>query len=354
MTSKFSCRNSRIHISTGLLLQYLLRSPSYSVESGRHTSTPNSSINPPGSTTRPCSIPTHDCSVCGESFVASWRLEYHAANSKHKTFRCDIAGCHDGFIKPVQLRNHQRFGHGPDHRRSDTVDSLTCVECNASFTNNAKLELHANSHQHSPFACICGIRFARIDVLYRHIDSFGLEMPKFPCAYCKRHRGKNGFRRRDHLVQHLRGYHKFDSEQVEDACPKAQTKKVREILACPWESCDAYRDDGFRSLPLLQQTQRRPFQTRTEYGKHMREVHKQTPFPCPITGCDRTKERGYMREKDLKKHISDKHPGAEEYVAQPREARETLYPCEVDGCGKVFKSSRTLYWHTCAEKLSEI
>ena len=290
MIGEFPYCNTRIYHQAGLLLQELLRSLSYSAESGRHTSTPNSSINPPGSTTRPCSIPTHDCNVCGESFATSWRLRYHAQSSEHKSFRCDIAGCHDGFFTSVELRNHQRIEHVPDHRRLDTSDPLTCIECNASFKNNANLEGHAYSHQHSPFACICGISFARIDVLYRHIDSFSLEMPKFPCAYCKRHRGKNGFRRRDHLVQHLRGYHKFDSEQVEGACPKAQTKRAREILVCPWEFCDAYRDDGFRSLPVLQQTQRRPFQSRTEYAKHMRDVHKQTPFPCPITGCDRTKE----------------------------------------------------------------
>lgn len=268
-------------------------------------------------------------------------------------FRCNIADCHDGFPTSAKLRNHQRLVHVPDHRRSDIVDSLTCVECNESFTTNAKLERHANSHQHSPFACICGIRFARIDVLYRHIDSFGLEMPKFPCAYCKRHRGKDGFRRRDHLVQHLRGYHKFDSEQVEGACPKAQTKESREILVCPWESCDAYRDSGFWSLPVLQRIQRRPFQSQSEYAKHMREVHKKTPFPCTVAGCNRTKERGYMREKDLKKHMSDKHPNAGEYVAQ---GRESSFSCGFNGCGKVFKTLARRRVHesfTCKFRPSE-
>ena len=56
----------------------------------------------------------------------------------------------------------------------------------------------------------------------------------------------------------------------------------------------------------------------------MKEVHKHTPFPCTVAGCDRTKERGYMREKDLKKHISNKHPGAVDHVAQSQQVRGSL------------------------------
>lgn len=31
----------------------------------------------------------------------------------------------------------------------------------------------------------------------------------YPCQYCRHHRGDNGFRRRDHLAQHMRNYHQL-------------------------------------------------------------------------------------------------------------------------------------------------
>ena len=58
---------------------------------------------------------------------------------------------------------------------------------------------------------ICGSLFSRLDVLNRHLESFSSEDPKYPCTYCKLPRGPNGFRRLDHLKQHIRDYHHLEA-----------------------------------------------------------------------------------------------------------------------------------------------
>ncbi|RYP58797.1 hypothetical protein DL770_010358 [Monosporascus sp. CRB-9-2] len=121
---------------------------------------------------------------------------------------------------------------------------------------------------------------------------------------------------RDHLVQHLERYHKLDPEETQTACPKEKHQTEYDFLVCPHQGCDAHRDDAFRSLPWHERFQSKPFKSRGEYSKHMKEVHKETPFPCNVAECDRVGAKGYMREKDLIKHLSNKHPEAPQYEAK--------------------------------------
>ncbi|RYP09170.1 hypothetical protein DL764_001441 [Monosporascus ibericus] len=132
-----------------------------------------------------------------------------------------------------------------------------------------------------------------------------------------------GIDSKDHLVQHLEHYHKLDLEEIEKACPKWKRQRENDFLVCPRQGCDAHRDDAFRSLPWSQQVQSKPFKSRGDYGKHMKEVHKETPFPCTVAECDRVGAKGYMREKDLIKHLSNKHPEAPQYEAETRETRRS-------------------------------
>ena len=39
----------------------------------------------------------------------------------------------------------------------------------------------------------------------------------------------------------------------------------------------------------------------------MREEHDETPFPCSNTGCKRVKARGFVRKRDLIKHMKREH-----------------------------------------------
>ncbi|KAI1873467.1 hypothetical protein JX265_005089 [Neoarthrinium moseri] len=151
----------------------------------------------------------------------------------------------------------------------------------------------------------------RLDVLHRHIDSYANAMPKFPCSFCKLHRGRRGFQRRDHLVQHLRGYHKFDSEEINQAVPAARGRTREWVLpVCPHSGCAHHRGESFYDLSRMEQMQQGPFGKRSELTKHLKDDHGETPFPCDVPGCDKTGAKGYVREKDCMKHRVAKHPDA--------------------------------------------
>ncbi|KAI1863909.1 uncharacterized protein JN550_009188 [Neoarthrinium moseri] len=183
----------------------------------------------------------------------------------------------------------------------------------------------------------------RLDVLHRHIDSYANAMPKFPCSFCKLHRGRHGFRRRDHLVQHLRGYHQFDSEEINQAVPAARSPTTNWVHpVCPHSGCEHHRGESFYELSQQEQIQQRPFGKRSELTKHLKDDHGETPFPCDVPGCDKIGAKGYVREKDCMKHRVAKHPDAGPYVPAARISR---IKCNIPGCGKTFKSSQSLGSH---------
>lgn len=285
--------------------------------------------------------PENKCHVCGESFEHPIELRRHAKDKLHLAYVCDVSGCDYASVSLTHLITHKSHSHIADHRQVIGDVPFACLECKEAFHTQTQLQAHANTHQHSPFACVCSKTFARVDVLNRHIDSFSKDIPKFPCSYCKGHRGKDGFRRKDHLVQHLRGYHKFDSEEIRKECPEVNLRYLPDVFVCPLHGCESHPDEDFRSLDSWQQVEQAPFKTRAEYSKHMREVHDETPFPCIVFRCDRVGAKGYLRAKDLKKHISGKHPGVGEYV--PKTHHE--YTCDFDGCGHKSWSPFELWKH---------
>ncbi|KAI0106997.1 hypothetical protein GGR51DRAFT_517045 [Nemania sp. FL0031] len=224
------------------------------------------------------------------------------------------------FFSQEDLRDHELIPHTPTHHPVWNDSAIRCAECNETFDNSKKLRVHAQHRTHSPYFCSCEVNFARNDALRRHIASYLKENAKYPCTFCRRHRGKQAFRRKDHLVQHLQGYHKMEHEELSKTSPpRIRVPNVTyDIYICAHVGCEAYRDDDFRSLPWLDQIKERPFKKRSDYNKHMRDVHKESTFPCRITGCDRVGIKGYTREKDLMKHIKNKHPEAPQYVpSQP-------------------------------------
>jgi hypothetical protein len=80
-------------------------------------------------------------------------------------------------------------------------------------------------------ACHCGKAFSRKDALARHIRAASHRSTRamtrktgpqesselYPCNLCDKHQGCNGFKRRDHLRQHLgvKGYHKMTKAAVD-------------------------------------------------------------------------------------------------------------------------------------------
>ncbi|EMD90784.1 hypothetical protein COCC4DRAFT_159232 [Bipolaris maydis ATCC 48331] len=116
---------------------------------------------------------------------------------------------------------------------------------------------------------------------------------RFPCKYCKKYRGSNGFKRRDHLVQHVRNYHHIgeDSRGHYDAY----------ALWCPSIGCSDHADSPNNV------GKRQAFHNSTQYIKHLRTVHDQSDLPCPQPGCDRVNSKGYFRPADLRNHLRKVH-----------------------------------------------
>lgn len=283
------------------------------------------------------------CSECNFATNSPNALEYHACLERHATFHCKTPGCATSFFVQSYLEAHEAHAHVPGHSQVEPNGALTCAECGQAFRNRSQQQLHADNSQHSPFVCACGARFSRVDVLHRHIDGYAKEGPRFSCRFCKFHRGSHGFRRRDHLVQHLRGYHKFDDEEVGKACPKTKSLRILQIATCPHRGCEFFRDDSFKKLAWSEQMLQKPFPNQGAFSKHLKEVHNQTPFPCDFEGCDKVGAKGYVREKDLMKHRVAKHPDSPGYNPKPRQ--NVVYPCGMEDCNKTYSSTTARFDH---------
>ncbi|KAG9232011.1 hypothetical protein BJ875DRAFT_497845 [Amylocarpus encephaloides] len=179
----------------------------------------------------------------------------------------------------------------PSHGRCDHHYINQCAICSISFPTKAALHVHTKETEHTPYSCICGKLFSRIDVLDRHIHSSHSLAASYPCPHCKKHRGSQAFRRRDHLTQHLKGYHNMDlslasdSDESLDNQPSQESsttrkKRTPKSLFCPNDACCKGNSD----LGVL----RIAYQTQSQLTQHIREVHDESLFPCQEPRCSRT------------------------------------------------------------------
>lgn len=183
--------------------------------------------------------------------------------------------------------------------------------------------LFPKESSHRGLICLCGSGFTRSDALNRHIKSNSKDAPKYRCPRpgCKnRHPGRNGFHRKDNLLQHLTGYHNEDQEFTDRLFP-----------TCPHPGCDKYREPSFHLLPRQEQIKIKPFGNRTQYNKHMRSVHRESPFSCRVLGCSTS----LSNAKALVTHLNSEHPSLQRFLSwsmdDPRELCpfpdcETLFP----------------------------
>jgi general transcription factor IIIA len=101
-----------------------------------------------------------------------------------------------------------------------------------------------------------------------------------------RYRGTNGFKRKDHLHQHIRNYHHIDTN--------AQDPNISYSAghSCPFEDCDKTGANAFETEKLMK--------------VHLKKEHP-SPFQCSYPGCDRVGTKGWMRERDMVKHMKKVH-----------------------------------------------
>ncbi|RYP29056.1 hypothetical protein DL767_006918 [Monosporascus sp. MG133] len=140
-------------------------------------------------------------------------------------------------------------------------------------------------------------RFTRLDTLNRHISTQSEDTPQYPCCYCYDRQGKDGFRRFDDLLQHLKGYHKINTVEV------LSKHKPRGVSGAT--TCDTAMP-GETPAPSQQVGLGVP------------------PFPCPVLGCIKGGANGYVRWVDLFEHQNMMHSfdsfgvGAQDYASMPQ------------------------------------
>jgi general transcription factor IIIA len=101
-----------------------------------------------------------------------------------------------------------------------------------------------------------------------------------------RYRGDNGFKRRDHLRQHIRNYHHIDVDTQDiDADGSAGHP-------CPFEGCNKRGLNAFETEKLLK--------------AHLKKEHP-SPFQCSYPGCDRVGTKGWFRERAMVMHMKKVH-----------------------------------------------
>jgi len=171
------------------------------------------------------------------------------------------------------IRNAEHLGRPQEH---------SCFDCHTRFKVVAFLEHHASETGHAAFVCSedsCGSRFLRKDVYLRHMLGHTPGAPRHPCHLCGTYRGSKGFKRKDHLTQHLHNYHHV-------ALPE-------------WYS--------FSRLKCNQGDCLMEFKKQSELTAHLKKEHDYSEFPCDEPGCNRVGGKGYTRKIDLLKHKAKVH-----------------------------------------------
>ncbi|KAI0145569.1 hypothetical protein GGR57DRAFT_479934 [Xylariaceae sp. FL1272] len=133
--------------------------------------------------------------------------------------------------------------------------------------------------------CHCGIVFTRISSLARHIRKH-TEEPHHPCPICVHYQGSGAFSRRDHLLQHIRHVHRDVEVLMEWA---SQGRTARSNVPLP--------------LAELEPHENRPLSAQEQAPTSPVSQHEVPPFPCPMFGCMRVGDYGYLRQMDLEEHL---------------------------------------------------
>ncbi|KAI1127068.1 hypothetical protein F5Y10DRAFT_201285 [Nemania abortiva] len=187
----------------------------------------------------------------------------------------------------------------------------------------------------NPFKCRCGKEFAKLFTLERHIQQFG-GAGGYPCTECTVYQDKSAFKRKDHLVQHLRCIHGYDDDKLATLYPPRQSRRFQ-IPVCHFQSCEYYRSPAFGDLPIGEQEKNRPFDKQSHYTTHMKLEHDWSPYTCKVPGCDKIGRKGFFSATSFGKHCKDKHPGAT--IAAPVVRTRGPKTVRCDYCRKTLTSS---------------
>ncbi|KAI8622886.1 hypothetical protein F5Y19DRAFT_44021 [Xylariaceae sp. FL1651] len=196
-------------------------------------------------------------------------------------FHCSL-GCGRSFERKWDLQKHKCPPHTPKHY-------VACED---------------------PFKCKCGQQFTKLYTLERHIRGFQRDsLPAYPCEHCSAYQGTDGFKRKDHLLQHLRVFHKYDASQLAESFAPRKAR-IYNIPVCHFNDCEYFRGPEFKALGAAEQENNRPFTKQSDYTAHMKQEHDWSPYPCNFPGCRKVDRNGFFSPNALNKHFEKNHPEA--------------------------------------------
>ncbi|KAI1324723.1 hypothetical protein F5Y16DRAFT_380207 [Xylariaceae sp. FL0255] len=154
---------------------------------------------------------------------------------------------------------------------------------------------------------------SRIDVARRHIQSFNKEADKYPCMYCEQYQGNQGFRRREHLAQHLKVYHRLDQEKIKEICStkrsvashleawgELQTLQSPRRSPIPRTPALAWKHD-FQHAKLTRRLER---EQKREYRDYQSSATTQTPLSQNNEQQESSSMQAFARHNLTQKSIS--------------------------------------------------
>lgn len=138
-------------------------------------------------------------------------------------------------LDPAETTTAPSQGKLPSHEPIQSTKPNQCLQCGECFDTMTQLNRHRKDSKHAAIKCKCGTTFGRHAELVRHLGPYQSTTPRFPCSFCTRYRGKDGFRRKDKLMQHMRGYHRITSEIKTD---EDGLRRKKPTFECTAENCD--------------------------------------------------------------------------------------------------------------------
>ncbi|XP_064094098.1 transcription factor IIIA-like [Macrobrachium nipponense] len=248
---------------------------------------------------------------CGKEFNRPWRLAEHKhLHTGKRPYTCPEEGCSRSYVRKQHLQRHI----ATSHQKTKPHEFIKCEDCNKLLKNKYNMARHYyRAHVRQSFTCNeCGQTFRKQKFLRSHsFTHTGIE--PYMCEY-------PGCGERFMLPSRLRRH---------------ALVHVQKCYTCPNESCGETFDVHYdlrkhlaTNHPKVCDVCGKKFRHLNQLKVH-RKVHDDVreAFFCPASKCDRY----FYAERNLTKHIRDKHEGT------------TIYQCSI--CSVRLATKQKLAFH---------
>ncbi|KUJ23274.1 uncharacterized protein LY89DRAFT_177754 [Mollisia scopiformis] len=242
--------------------------------------------------------------ACGQKIPDLQGLKQHCHAAKHESFKCGVSTCQQT-LSGDRWSLEKHFQHHPEVK-------FRCNKCQIGFDTPTKLDQHCSSSNHAGYHCPypnCNSECGQSRDLQKHQLIHKKTTARYPCNHCRAYRGMNGFKRKDHLRQHIRKYHRIEDYDFNEYCYHGSCYHKS------FQSLEEYTDHTLQehqSMPYIcrqkdcDRKDMNGFANKNELEFHAKNDHA-LPYRCSFLACDRVGTKGWRRKVDMAKHMAKKH-----------------------------------------------